>query len=404
MRREARSILFAFGCLLISGVLKDSYAQQRDPGYSWNLEYTGDYMANLSGGAQRGQVFLGNLDATLELDGSRLWGTEGSRVFLYGLGNQGGEPSGLVGDAQGVNNIEANNTFRLYEAWIEQSFASSTASILAGLLDVNAEFDAIGTAGLFIHPSHGIGPDFSQSGENGPSIFPVTSLGIRARWVPRPNVFVQSAVLDGVSGNPDRPNGTRIKFGEGDGLLIVSEIGYLRGRQDAWISRTDEDGQELKAMLGFWTYTSKTATILEGPQSNNWGAYGLVESSLYQEQGNAGQGLSAWIRTGIARSSINRFGTYLGTGAVYTGLFNGRDEDQIGLALAMAFNTEDYQESQDDLGLQTTSAEHNIEFSYLSILTERVSVIFDIQYVINPNTDPNLSNAFVGAMRWGISL
>jgi porin len=51
-----------------------------------------------------------------------------------------------------------------------------------GLYDLNSEFDVIEAAALFLNPSHGIGPDFAQSGRNGPSIFPVTSLAIRGEY------------------------------------------------------------------------------------------------------------------------------------------------------------------------------------------------------------------------------
>src|SRR3546814_3364842 len=39
-------------------------------------------------------------------------------------------------------------------------------------------------AGLFIGSPHGIGTDFAQSGQNGPSIFPSTSLAARVQWAP----------------------------------------------------------------------------------------------------------------------------------------------------------------------------------------------------------------------------
>ena len=70
---------------------------------------------------------------------------------------------------------------KLYEAWFEQTLFDDRLSFKAGLYDLNTEFDVVETAGLFINSSHGIGPDFSQSGVNGPSIFPTTSLGIRVK-------------------------------------------------------------------------------------------------------------------------------------------------------------------------------------------------------------------------------
>src|SRR3546814_8879648 len=64
---------------------------------------------------------------------------------------------------------------RLYEAWIDQKIGDA-ASVRIGLYDLNSEFGALDTAGFFVSSPHGIGTDFAQSGRNGPSIFPATSL------------------------------------------------------------------------------------------------------------------------------------------------------------------------------------------------------------------------------------
>ena len=83
----------------------------------------------------------------------------------------GGDLSGTyVGDAQGVNNIEADEGWYLYESWVEFAFGGHSNSLRAGVLDLNAEFDAPVTSALFTHPSFGIGPDFSQSGQRGPGM------------------------------------------------------------------------------------------------------------------------------------------------------------------------------------------------------------------------------------------
>ena len=53
-----------------------------------------------------------------------------------GLGNQGGDPSRHIGDAQIVSNIETFDTWRLYEAWVEQQLFEEKLSLLAGLYDL----------------------------------------------------------------------------------------------------------------------------------------------------------------------------------------------------------------------------------------------------------------------------
>ena len=110
---------------------------------------------------------------------------------------QGGQPSALAGDAQGVSNVSAPNTLKLYEAWLERNFAGNHFSTLFGLYDLSTEFDRLQGAGLFLNSSFGTGPEFAQSGVAGPSIFPNTAFGARFATKPTANVVLRLAVLDG---------------------------------------------------------------------------------------------------------------------------------------------------------------------------------------------------------------
>jgi len=110
----------------------------------------------------------------------------------------------FVGDIQTLSNIEAPTSVRLFDLWVEQAF-NKKGSVRFGLLDLNHDFDAISPAGLFISSSHGIGPDISKSGRNGPSIFPVSSLAAEGAWSPSQRLTLKAGVFDGVSGDPQHP-------------------------------------------------------------------------------------------------------------------------------------------------------------------------------------------------------
>jgi porin len=214
---------------LVDEFLKDHGAARRrlnERGYEALAVYTADYFSNRRGGIERGSVFLGNLDLLFTLDAETAFGWTGTTFFVYILGTHGGDPSDLVGDAQGLDNIAAPSTIKLYELLGEVRLAPQF-SLLAGLYDVNSEFDVIDTSQDFINSSFGIGPDFSQSGRNGPSIFPITSLGLRAKIQPSMRFYLQAAALDGVSGDPDDPKGTRISINDNEGALFVGEGGWL---------------------------------------------------------------------------------------------------------------------------------------------------------------------------------
>ena len=197
----------------LTGQWKGYRQRFENTGIIFNLDYTSDLFSNESSGINRDSVYLDNIDITLSLEMEKLTGRKRTDLYFHFLGNRGKSPSELVGEIRTLSNIDAYDTWKLYEAWIQKFFLNEKVSVLTGLYDLNSEFDVIETAGLFINSSHGIGPDYSQSGKNGPSIFPTTSVGLRVKFVPDERYYFQFAVLDGVPGNPENPNGTHIKIG-----------------------------------------------------------------------------------------------------------------------------------------------------------------------------------------------
>ncbi|HEY4572841.1 MAG TPA: carbohydrate porin, partial [Thermoanaerobaculia bacterium] len=141
------------------------------------LIYEAEGFADVSGGVKRGATYHGNLNLQLTFDLGRLAGWPDTTVFLSGLGIHGGHPSEFAGDAQGVSSIEGPEKWTLEEAWIEKNFHGNQFSTLIGRYDLNSEFDHLHAGDLFLNSSFGIGPEFSQSGQGGPSIYPNTSVG-----------------------------------------------------------------------------------------------------------------------------------------------------------------------------------------------------------------------------------
>ena len=188
------------------------------------LVYDAEGFADLSGGARRGATYLGNLNLLLTLDMERLVGWRGATVFVDGLSIHGGQPSRFAGDAQGVSSIAAAPEWTLEEAWMQQNLLGNRFSALVGLYDLNSEFYHLHAADLFLNASFGLGPELSQSGRSGPSVFPNTALGARVEVKPLAGMVLRAAVLDGVP--VERPTGWDV-FAKADGLLVVGEAALL---------------------------------------------------------------------------------------------------------------------------------------------------------------------------------
>ena len=234
------------------------------------LVYSGAGFANLGGGIRSRGTYTGNMNLQLTVDGASLFGWKDTLFYFDGLWIHGGQPGNFTGDAQGVSNISAPSAIKLYEAWVQKTFVDNQFSALAGLYDLNSEFYRLQSAGLFLNSSFGIGPEFAQSGVEGPSIFPSTSVGARFAYKPARGIVLRTAILDGVP--IDRPNGSRAIFKRGDGILIVSEADFLDRppQSDRPLNGRFRLGRQTmlppydeKAAIGGWYYSAAFDDLVE---------------------------------------------------------------------------------------------------------------------------------------------
>jgi porin len=397
-----------------------------DRGFDVHATYTGAVFWTLSGGVQRGASYLDNIDLQLTLDGERLVGWPGATLFLYGLGTHGDNPSRDAGDAQGVSNIAAPQDWKLYECWIQQNLVANRLSLLVGRYDLNTEFYVLHAAGLFLNSSFGIGPEFSMSGHGGPSIYSDTAVGARLTVKPIQGFQVQAALLDGVPVN--RPGGVRAIFHAGDGLLLVGEIDYLSGQgagagtgpgassrqssQRFRIGRTDNPlAPAGKIGLGGWYYTSHFQD-LSAVQSNgdpvvrhgSGGVYLVGAQVIYRDEDVPDRRLTLFVQSGLGDGRVDRFVGYTGGGLTMSAPLPGRDDDEAGLAVAAAYNGSHYVDQQHNAGAPVGQTEVAVELTYLAQLTSWLALQPDLQYVINPNTDPRLNNSLVAAVELQLAL
>jgi porin len=402
--------------------LTGSWGGWRDPladyGLTSEFVYTADVFSTVRGGKRRGTRYLDNFDLTVTYDPAEMGGWDLGRFFVYGLANHGEDPSRDVGDAQGVDNIAAPQSIKLYEAWWQNAIFDDRASFLIGLYDLNSEFDVIESATVLINGSFGIGPEFGQSGVNGASNFPFTSVGARLKVSPLDQLAFQLVVLDGVPGDPSNPKGTHIDIDEDDGLLVVAELDYfvygegyqnrtsMQRRRRRRIGRGwGELSYVLKLAIGTWAYSKNLDRIDQsrsgGPidEQAQPGAYVLADWDAYSEDPLSLQGLSVFARLGFADDDVQQFAGYAGGGLVYTGPIPGRDEDRAGIGVAAARNGEPFRRNAGTTGQRPARWEVAIEATYRAQLTGWLSVQPDVQLVIDPTFDPGRDDAVVVGLR-----
>lgn len=381
------------------------------------LIYDSAVFSNISGGVKRAPTYLDNLHLQLGIDAGKLAGADGLQFFVDVLRIHGGHPSTLVGDAQGVSNIEGPSLWTLEEAWVQQDLFAGHFSVLAGRYDLNREFYSLQSSALFLNSSFGIGPEFSQSGLQGPSIFPYTALGARFAFKPTPDIVVRTAVLDGRPVN--RPGSATPVLSSRDGLLLVGEGAYLwrqshaptsRGTRFLIGRRSGESPYESKVAVGIWHYTTRLDDLSEttasgAPQRHHGstGFYTLADQLLYADAADPSRRVSAFAQLGSGDARVNRFGSYLGFGVTAAGLIRSRPNDQFGVAVASARNGSHYLARQRMASIPTSNVETTTEFTYLAQITPWLALQPDLQFVRHPDTDPSIRNAWTASLRFELA-
>lgn len=343
--------------------------------------YTGEVISNVRGGLRSNVDYLDNADVVFEADLDQLIHLPHASFHLYGLYNNGSSISADVGDAQTVSNIETGiRSLRLYEAWIDMAL-SAHLGVRAGLYDLNSEFDSLEASGLFVGSAHGIGSDISQTGLNGPSIFPATSLAVRLEAKFASRVSLRIAALDGVPGNPDHPARTAVRLGNGDGALLIGEMDATLGNA--------------RVLLGHWRYSSAFDHFDGTRGGGNSGTYLRAQVPVLKR---GFERIEAFMRIGIANGQINQFDRFVSGGMKFTGFIAGRHQDQFGLAFATAITSPAYAKRY-----RSPAAETAVEITYRAPLTQSIVIQPSMQFIRRPNADYAVPDALVIGVRLELS-
>lgn len=359
-----------------------------DKGFTFEAVYKGDAYRSFNKELGNRSGYLDNIDLRARVDGEKTLGVKGLRFLAYGLGNHGDKPSLTVGDAQGTSNIETPyNTFKLYELYADQILWDGKTSFLLGLHDLNTEFYVTDSAGIFRNSSFGVGKELAQSGQNGPSIFPETSLAFRVKINPTPDFYWQTGIFDAIPGNPPAHYGTQLSLKASDGLLLVNEMGYTRANNESASLPVS------KYALGMWSFTSPFDRADGSGSTAHYGYYFMVDQYLTSS-------LSGFFRQGWSIGDISgkAFASCTSLGINYRGLIPTRAQDRLGVATTVATTNDTARAA----GAQ--KQETAIEVVYRAEVYNGVALIPDYQYVINPGATTANGNSQVIALRFEVSL
>jgi len=417
--------------------------------------YTGEVIANLDGGIASGTAWRGVADLMFTVDPTPLWGVSGTRVGVDLIGIHGDPPGGLTGDWQGVSDIAAPRTLRIYELWLRQQLIPDRLSLLAGIYDVNTTFDVLETATLFLNSSSGMGPDFAAGGPNGAPTYPYPGLSLLVQGSLSDHFELSALLADGVPGDPDDAESTQYRIEAGEGALIGSELAWVSDREGLttlppvatrWNARRRRAGAHAgwgsgtagrwgaggwgrqrgrppvpepapsglpgtgalhygKVALGLWRSTSRFTLPPAGGgpgdtlvREGSWGGYLLAERIVVPDRTDPQRMVGIFLRLGAADQRVEEIDRYVGCGVMAARRLAGARQALLGLALSAARLGRNW---ADRLGVGQGADRWEVaaELTIRLQVGKRWALQPDLQYIVHPGFTPDRPHALAVGLR-----
>ena len=344
-----------------TGIPEDSLAQvlpyKGDPagirrwlashGIEYSLIYTNDVLSNLRGGLQRGTIDQGKLETIVSVDAEKLLGIKGLSFYAnsFQIHNTGRMRRDYVGGINTIAAIEAVQTTRLSELWMEQKFWDGAASIRLGQLAADVEFIFSDVGVLFLENDW---PTITAANlPSGGPAYPLSTPGVRLKFEPNKHASFLLAVFNGDPAGPGRPGEEQVRNLYGVNFRLQDPAFFIGEAQFRTNHGKTDTGLASTLKFGAWGHLGEfedhryanDGTLLADPNGSgvparrrmNSGVYAVVEQQFYRPKGgDALSGISMFGRISASPSDRNLIDFFADGGLVFANLIPGRPHDRFG--------------------------------------------------------------------------
>jgi porin len=422
-------------------------------GVKFSFNYYGDAFWNPVGGIKQGQGYDGRFAAIVDADLDKLVGWSGAtfHASMHQIhGNQFGATD--LGNLAVITGIEAPESTRLFNLWIEQKIGSQ-ATLRVGQFTAAQEFLVSDIANLFINSTFGWAVLPSQNLPSGGPNWPEGTLGARLEWSPTRELTLRTAVFNGDPagpgpGNPVLRDPNGVAFRINDPPMVIAELEYNYNQdhrleeagpnQEARVPEGPRPAGQVSSAgglpgtikIGGWVHSGEFADARFDDQTSlpsgllaavpgaplqhagDFSVYGIIDQMLWRSSVREFDG---FVRVMGSPDDRNLIDFYLDAGLALQGPLNGRQDDILGLGIAYARVSPQAAATDRDIAAITGTPipirdyEAVIELSYLIQLEPNWSMQPDLQYIVHPGghvADPDIPggvtpipNAFVLGLR-----
>ena len=348
-------------------------------GVTYGVNYAGEFFDVARGGVTRGTSINGRIEAYTDVDLEKFVGWNGGTFHANVYYIHGEGPSTKrIGNIFAVSNIEALETARLFELWIEQALLADTLTIRFGQLAADSEFFISETAGQFFNGTFGWpGITAANMIQGGPA-YPLATPGVRVQYAPNENLAILAGLFNGSPADPtaadpqrDNRHGTNFRVEDAPLLMVEGQFKYQFGLPGT-----------LK--LGGWKQFGEFTDQRTGaPVSRDHGLYAIVDQQIWAH--GEDQGFSVFGRISASPDRQNLIAFYFDTGIVFSGLVPGRPRDSFGAAFGYGDISSRASDADVDAALPVIrDYEAVLELNYQAEIIPGWTVVPDFQYIWHP--------------------
>jgi porin len=413
-------------------------------GISFALQETSEVLGNVTGGAKQGAAYDGLTQMALQLDTNRAFGLHGGLFNVSALQIHGTNlSSNNLLTLQTASGIESDRATRLWELWYQQKFLEEDRlDIKVGQQSLDQEFMVNANGAYLINTMFGWPMVPSADLPGGGPAYPLSALGVRARYRPIDPVTLLAGVFNGspspsgglcCSGDPQRQDPSGTSFPLNGGVLVIAEAQYAYPSLGTMLYANQREPLARVYKVGAWFNSENFADqqfdniglSLANPASNgiplshhgDYGLYATVDQTVWVDPTESDRNINIFGRVLWAPQADRNLITFsMNAGLTFHEPILHRDDDtfSVGMGYAKvsssAANLDHATAFYSGSFVPTRGGETYLEVSYQYQVAPWWQVQPDMQYVFNPGggvANPNapasrISNEFVAGIRTNI--
>ena len=389
-------------------------------GINLGLDWISEFAANVSGGLRQGSTSANQLGFTADIDWEKLAGLKGFSTHVIFVNRSGNNTSNMIGDhispVQEIFGAGGDVVVHLVSAYAEESLFNDRLNIAGGWMNVENDFASSPLYCNYMNNDLCGDPKALPGGDIGHSAYPEAVWGGRIRVRPTADTYVTFGVYtvnQDLYGPRDR-SGFEFSEPRISGVYVPVQLGYT--------PRIGPDQLPGHYVIGFGYDTSRfnswalpaSAGGQVSTHNGNTQFWILVDQMLMRNGPGDQDGLIALA--GFVRNNPNNtsYAQQYYAGVLDYGFWRARPQDGVGFLFtyfAESGPMGNVQAEEQDLGLPISNGatgiqthEMFLEANYNIHVCRGIDFRPELQYVIRPNGQSNIRNAFVVGFKLHVQL